>query len=184
MSDEKKSGKSTSVHNRHFAGPGDLIVRQGEKGNQAFLIQSGKVKIYAEHDGKAKDLAVLGAGEIFGEMALISEEVRTASAVALENCNLIVITRPMVIEKLARTDPTIRALVPMLMSRIKHSNATIVGRKAGFSELEEAVNEIYKSVSDSLNPKQKVSLERAVQPHFEMFLRALSDFQERYGETE
>ncbi len=181
MTEDKKTNRSISIHNRHFVPKGDPVVRQGEKGNEAYLIQSGKVRVYAEHNGKKKELAVLGAGEIFGEMALIVDQPRSASVEALENCNLIVITRPMIIEKLAKTDPTIRALMPMLMNRIKEANNAALNRKNNFADLINAVNDIYASIHDGLEAKQKVTMEKAVLPRLEAFTKALADFEKLYG---
>lgn len=177
---EKKTNKSVAIHNRHFVPKGDPVITQGEKGNEAYLIQSGKVRVYAEHKGKKKELAVLGPGQIFGEMALIVDQPRTASVEALENCNLIKITRPMIIEKLAKTDPTIKALMPMLMNRIKDANDAALNRKSSIEGMVDSVNEAYESVYDGLAPQQKVSMEKAVLPKLKDFVKALEDFAKLY----
>ena len=62
---------------------GDLVFREGEKSDAAYLIVSGKVRIVQGHDtAKAKELAVVGAGEYIGEMGAIDNQPRSASAVA------------------------------------------------------------------------------------------------------
>ena len=73
------------------------------------------------------ELAQLGAGEICGEMALVSDGCRTASVKAIEDCNLIVITRTAFEEKLRKLDPTIYAIINMLINRLKKLNDAVLG---------------------------------------------------------
>jgi len=72
--------------------PGDIIIEKGEIGNTMFIIASGKVEIFLPYTPPTT-LAVLGESEFFGEMALFSEDVRSASAKALENTKLLCIER-------------------------------------------------------------------------------------------
>jgi CRP-like cAMP-binding protein len=64
--------------------PGQEIVRQGDTGVGAFIIRSGKVDIIQDKDGKEVKLTTLGPGDVFGEMALLDEFPRSASARAVE----------------------------------------------------------------------------------------------------
>ena len=68
---------------------GAYIVRQGERGEEMYVIVSGKARITVERDGRTRDLAVLHAGDILGEMAMLGEGVRTANAVAVEDTELL-----------------------------------------------------------------------------------------------
>ena len=68
--------KDTIILERRFVPEGTLVMRQGEEGYSAYLIQSGSVGIYSEQDGRKVELARLQAGQIFGEMALIFDEPR------------------------------------------------------------------------------------------------------------
>jgi len=67
------------VHYRKY----DLIFTEGSPGDCAYMIDEGRIAIIAE---KNIHLAILSTNAIFGEMALIDEEVRTATAFALEDC--------------------------------------------------------------------------------------------------
>lgn len=114
--------KERVILERRFVPRDTVIIKQGEEAYAAYLIQSGSVQVYQEKEGKRKNLATLGIGEICGEMALIGEDVRTACVVTLEDCNLIVISRSAFEQKLKKTDVTIQAVVKMLIKRIKDSN--------------------------------------------------------------
>lgn len=67
---------------------GDILFYKDTTGNQMYVILGGKISLY---DGK-KHLTDLGAGEMFGEMALISSEPRSATAVAAEDSLLFVLS--------------------------------------------------------------------------------------------
>ena len=61
---------------------GDVIFQEGEQSDAAYLIISGNVQIVKGYDtGKPKELAVVGAGEYVGEMGVIDNFPRSASAV-------------------------------------------------------------------------------------------------------
>ena len=155
-------------------------MREGDRGFSAFLIQSGRVKVYA---GENKvELATMGIGQIFGEMALVFDEPRTATVEALEDCNLIVITRDTLQQKLERSDPTVRAIVPMLMKRIIQANNVLLNKQGGgVDDMTDTVNSIYQNIHASLPPAQKKSLESAVLPPLEEFLKAVKAFKARYN---
>ena len=73
---------------------GTRIFQYGEPGDKLYIILEGKVRIFREVGGMGEEaLAVLGTGEIFGEMALLDESPRSAGAIAHERCRLLVIAK-------------------------------------------------------------------------------------------
>ncbi|HIE05221.1 MAG TPA: cyclic nucleotide-binding domain-containing protein [bacterium (Candidatus Stahlbacteria)] len=71
-----------------------VIFSEGEPGNAFYIIVSGSVRISTVVPGVGEEaLAVLKPGEYFGEMALIDDAPRSASAIANENSLLISITK-------------------------------------------------------------------------------------------
>jgi CRP-like cAMP-binding protein len=76
---------------RHYR-PGDEIFRQGEAAVSLFVIQHGTVRIEQDMaDGTRVEVAMLGTGSHFGEMALLDKERRSASAFAESDCDIVVI---------------------------------------------------------------------------------------------
>ena len=70
------------------------IIRQGTHGISAFLIKKGKVEVYQEDaEGNKKVLAELKENDLFGKMAMISAGERSASVIALEDCEVAILTR-------------------------------------------------------------------------------------------
>lgn len=80
---ERASLLSQCVVRRHDTG--ELIVVEGEAGEDFYLIESGRVALrITTPDGDVNTLSILVAGQAFGEMALVGNRPRTATAVALE----------------------------------------------------------------------------------------------------
>jgi len=74
--------------------PKDAVVfRQGDPGREMFLIATGRIRLTIGGQGHERELAVLNAGEFFGELALLSDEIRTATATAVEDTRLLAISR-------------------------------------------------------------------------------------------
>jgi small-conductance mechanosensitive channel/CRP-like cAMP-binding protein len=73
--------------------PGEVIIREGESGNELFIIERGNVQVVAQRqEGLRATIATLHAGHFFGEAALLREEKRSASVSALTECELLVIS--------------------------------------------------------------------------------------------
>ena len=68
---------------------GEPIVRQDEPGDAMFIIVEGKARVSHHKGGKMIDLAVLDAGDFFGEIALVDQGPRSADVVAVEDCTLL-----------------------------------------------------------------------------------------------
>lgn len=62
---------------------GEVIFSQGDRGAEAFLINSGHVQIFQADDDGLKEIAKVGPGQIFGEMGVISDSNRMATASAV-----------------------------------------------------------------------------------------------------
>ena len=170
--------KERAILERRFVAKGAKIIKQGDQAYNAYLIQSGQVSIYAEQNGIEVELARLGPGQICGEMALISEKPleRAANVKALEDCNLIVITRQILQEKLEHSDPTIRAVVDMLCERIKLSNAIILDKKGDLNGMLDAIYAIESNYKKNASPKELKLFEKKVGRRLNSFLEAFQNF--------
>jgi CRP-like cAMP-binding protein len=72
---------------------GTVLFQEGDRGEEMFIIQSGKVKISKRIRGVEKTLATLDKGEFFGEMAILNDKPRSATAETLGECEMLVIDR-------------------------------------------------------------------------------------------
>jgi CRP-like cAMP-binding protein len=101
---------------------GTTMFRQGEQGDWVYVIQSGEVEIRREFQGQDCLLAVLGAGDFFGEMAVINERPRSATAVIRDDAQLLAIQRSFFLE-LFHKDAEIAGRIARIMSqRLDHAN--------------------------------------------------------------
>ena len=74
----------------HFK-KGEYVFREGDEGDEMFIIQSGKVAVQKVLGGKRTTLSVLEKGDFFGEMSILERMPRTADAEVIEDSDLILI---------------------------------------------------------------------------------------------
>src|SRR3984957_14629692 len=98
----------------------DLILREGDIGNEMYVIEAGKVKITMQlKSGEEKTLVILGPGDFFGEMAVIDKDVRSANATALAPSRLIALDEE-VFEMHMQSNPKIvKKILKNLTSRLR-----------------------------------------------------------------
>lgn len=99
---------------------GKVLFKQGDKGTAAFIVNSGAVGLYREAMGRKIPLATVRKGELFGEMAVIDDSPRMASAFTLEETTLMVVSVDVMMDKMRKADGFIRALIGMLMKNLRH----------------------------------------------------------------
>ncbi|MDH4161366.1 MAG: cyclic nucleotide-binding domain-containing protein [Nitrospirota bacterium] len=106
---------------KHFPA-GTVLFNDGDSGEEMFIVQSGKVKISKKIRGVEKTLATLEKGEFFGEMAILNDKPRSASAEAIEDCEMLVIDRK-TFETLLRSNVEIAIrFIKRLADRLREAN--------------------------------------------------------------
>lgn len=97
---------------------GTMIFSESQSGNDMFIIQSGQVKISKVVDGNEVTLAMLSKGDMFGEMALLENKPRSASAIATDDCQLMVVNRQNFDQMVATQPQLIARLTTTLSERL------------------------------------------------------------------
>lgn len=101
-------------------GEGQHVFREHESGDAAFVVLDGKICIYKTTDQGEHVLATLGKGAMFGEMALIDNQARMASAKAFEGqATVLVVTRDAFKKRMDMLDPFTRGLIKILTENIR-----------------------------------------------------------------
>jgi len=100
---------------------GETVFREGEAGSSAYVVQSGEIVIIRTIDGEEVELGTIGVGGIFGEMALIDDKPRMATAKVKNGATVVTISKAMYQEKLKTTDPFIRALLRIMVETVRSS---------------------------------------------------------------
>ncbi|MEM7524432.1 MAG: cyclic nucleotide-binding domain-containing protein [Pseudomonadota bacterium] len=106
---------------RSFAA-GDFLFQEGDPGDEAYLIKVGSVEISRRQGNRETSLATVGRGAIIGEMALIDDQPRMASAKAVEAVEATVIPKDGFKQRLARLqtiDPVMKRLLEVFVERIR-----------------------------------------------------------------
>ncbi len=106
----------TSI-NRQYQ-PDEMIFSENEPGRELYILQSGRVKITKMVDSQEVMLAVLQTGDIFGEMALLDNKPRSASAIASEATTMLAINKAN-FETMVQQQPQLATrLITLLSERI------------------------------------------------------------------
>ena len=98
---------------------GEYVVREGEAGDSMYLVISGEVEVVRQSAGRECYLAVLGAGQFFGEMALIDEEPRNASVRALGQTEVLPLDRANFLAQMQEDSSLAYELLGRLQERIR-----------------------------------------------------------------
>ena len=105
--------------------PGHVLFKDGDSGKEMFVVQSGKVRISKQIRDVEKTLVVLGPGEFFGEMAILNNKPRSATATIEEEAKLLVID-PKTFEAMVRGNAEIAVrMIKKLAARLQEADEQI-----------------------------------------------------------
>jgi CRP/FNR family transcriptional regulator, cyclic AMP receptor protein len=105
---------------------GTRVFHEGDHSDACYIIREGSFRVTREHpDGRAITLANLGPGDIFGELAMLDGEVRSASVEALSDGDLLALPAADVRGLLARHPEITVKLVAALVRRLRQANERI-----------------------------------------------------------
>lgn len=111
-----------------------MIMSEQQSGQDMFIIQEGRVKISKIVDGIEVTLAILKKGDMFGEMALLENKPRSASAIAEEECRLMTVNKSNYNQMVATQPQLISRLTTTLAERL-----FIMQRQLANSQLHDSV---------------------------------------------
>ena len=107
---------------------GGVLFREGERPGTAYLIEAGEMEVRVRQGGADIVLSRLGPGDLVGEMAVIDDSVRTATATAVTDCVLYRLDRQQIAERLSAADPIIRSLLEGQLKRYRGALAALQGK--------------------------------------------------------
>ncbi|MCX7810759.1 MAG: cyclic nucleotide-binding domain-containing protein [Leptospiraceae bacterium] len=138
----------TVMQNERLYRKGEFIFHQGDTGRHFYLIKKGKVGIFKEFDnGRMQKIAELGTGEIFGEMAVVSDAPRSASAQCLED-TIVAVAHKDHLEALVQSNPQ------FTMELLNHLIKMVHKREEQLEEYRK-LQEIYLKTLEQLNSTKK-----------------------------
>ncbi len=105
---------------------GTRVFHEGDHSDACYIVRDGRFRVTREHsDGRAITLATLGVGDIFGELAMLDGEVRSASVEALADGELLALPASEVRALLARHPEITVKLIAALVRRLRTANERI-----------------------------------------------------------
>lgn len=113
---------------------GEKVFDEGDPGDEAYVIEYGRVVVFKTIQQKRVDLGEVVAGGIFGEMALIDGQPRMASAVATEDTACVVIGKERLAEQLERAPKGVRVIVGALLGNIRLMGAELTEARLVLAE--------------------------------------------------
>ena len=126
LTEDQLNSLSPFTYRKKF-GPGELIVEEGHTGNGLYVIVSGNVEVIKGLETEQQQIVnKLGAGEFFGEMALLGEWPRTATVRAVDNVECLGIDRWVFLAQLERQPKVGIRMLHILAQRLRDSDARLV----------------------------------------------------------
>ncbi len=98
---------------------GEVVFNEGDAGDSAFLVASGAIEISRLSDGKKEVLGTIKQGQMFGEMALISDKPRSATATAAQDSICVLVPQIVFDSELQGSSALMRSLVINLIAHIR-----------------------------------------------------------------
>ena len=112
---------------------GETIIRHGAAGDSMFIVHAGEVSVRIADDGPPHEVARLAAGDVFGEMALLTGETRTADVIALTDVTAVEITKD-ALQPVLHDHPELAAAVS---AKVMERQGTLDTLRAGAREDEQ-----------------------------------------------
>lgn len=108
------------IQTRKMFKAGDTIMRQGDRGESAYIIEKGRVEILIEKaNGVTQRVGTRGEGTLIGEMAIVDNEPRIATIKAIEDCSLLEITQADFNRRLKNADPVLQITAQVILTRYR-----------------------------------------------------------------
>lgn len=105
---------------------GVRVFHEGDRSDACYIVRAGDLRVTREHpDGRAIALATLGPGDIFGELAMLDGEARSASVEALSDCELLALPAADVRGLLQGSTEITVKLVVALTRRLREANERV-----------------------------------------------------------
>ena len=107
---------------------GETVIEEGDEGSWAYVVLSGKARVFKNTGSGDVTLAIMDNGQVFGEMALIEDRPRSASVMAETNLKLRVINREQFNELLRENPSTLIPILKSLFERLRQSSDMLAER--------------------------------------------------------
>ncbi len=103
--------------------PGQIVFREGDASDTCYVVRSGRARAIREHaDGRTITLATFGPGDIFGELAMFEDELRSATVEAVQHTSVVAVLGPDMRRLMVEHPEISMRLVVALGRRLRETN--------------------------------------------------------------
>jgi len=156
----------------HRIDEGNTLITKGEQGSTMYFIASGKVRI---HDGDI-ELAQIGQGEVFGEMAVLDSDVRSASVTAETETQLLSLERDDLWRVISKSPDALKSIIASVLQRERSIVHDVTTRTAQLQAYEKEL-EIGRRIQANFLPEKMPEVESwEIAAYFEAAREVAGDF--------
>ncbi len=102
--------------------PGEMLFMEGDDGDEMYIIKRGQIQILKREGARIVQLATLGPGSVMGELSLLDQQPRSASARALNMAELVVINQSTLQSTYKKIPSWLTSLIKILVTRLRDTN--------------------------------------------------------------
>lgn len=152
---------------------GEQIFAEGDIADCAYVIEFGEIEIHARLGETSRCVAVIGGGALLGEMAILDDTTRSATAIARTDALMTVIERSQLALRMQSADPVIRLILSVFLNRQReqlHRSPTQSSNQVGLIDRNEAIDRI------KLENELKAGIEAG---EMQLYVQPMADFRNR-----
>ena len=147
--------KNIKILDRQFIPAGTIIIEQGTMGSRAFMVETGSVEVFIEDEnGNEITLTELGPGAMVGEMAALSDGLRSASVRTRDDSIIVTIPAHDLHTSMKASDTLYKRLIRMMSARMKETNMKLLQKEQQLVDAEKSSRENVENVAAYLSEKQ------------------------------
>lgn len=133
---------------------GEIIVEEGMQSRTMYVVQSGKVKVVKNDTGRETVLALLGEGDIFGEMSLFDTSPRSATVKAVGDARILAIEHEGLLKRI-KMDPTLAfRIIKQMSRRIRELNASLISAQKTMNQANNTLSQMNKTDTIRMQDKE------------------------------
>lgn len=159
----KKSQKRVLSRETYHAGTD--IIRQGDDGFRAYLLESGKAEVIVTDGPHELKVSELGPGDIIGEMALIIPGPRSATVRAKTECIATVISQEDMNKKIGQiTDPATKSIIRILVQRLRETTQGHIKQYTSLADFQDRITGVVDRVQLGVTREKREEFRAEIEP--------------------
>lgn len=170
---------NTSIFERKVLHPGKPFIKADEENARAYVVQSGEVRSYViEEDGRETDIETFGPGRIVGEISLMSDEPLGINYEAVENTQVIMVTRAEFQKKISKIDDNIATILQHITDKLNAQSLRNIDEARERSRIHPKTSEAFEKLVTGLSENERDKYIRNVLPHMNEMIKAIVDIKD------